>query len=236
MTQATIEPSQAERKGGGAAPTQPPVLKPRTRKNGVQVEADHYLGNYLNLPRMITYWYQAKAVRDCGGRDVMEIGLGMGLTSWILRRWGLNVCAVDFDPALRPECAGDVRAMPFADDTFDTILIAEVLEHLPYAQFDACLRELRRVTRRHVIITLPCALFGIHIGVNVPILEPRFLALGLRQWTKPVFDGQHYWELDRRGYPKRRIRNDLRIAGFEIADEFRPALSLYNYFFVLNKV
>lgn len=216
---------------GQRAITEPAVKKPAA----LQVHADHYLGDYLNLPRMMTYWYQAKAVRDCGGRSVLEIGIGMGLTSWIMKRWGLEVSTLDLDAELSPTCIGDLRAMPFEDGSFDTILIAEVLEHLPFDQFAASLAELRRVCRKNVIVTLPCPLVGIHVGINVPLLEPIFLSLGFRQYSKPRFDGQHYWELDRLGYPKRRIRRELRSAGFEIEREFRPGLSLYNYFFVLKR-
>lgn len=212
------------------------ISKPVERKSSaIQVSQDHYLGDYLNLPRMMTYWYQAKAVRDCGGVSALEIGIGMGLTTWILERWGLNISTLDVDPELRPSAVGDLLKMPFADGSFDTILIAEVLEHLPFERFDESLAELRRVSSKHVIITLPCPLVGVHFGVNVPLLEPFFIALGFRQWSRPRFDGQHYWELDRRGYPKRRIRRHLRDAGFEIVKQFRPGLSLYNYFFVLEK-
>ncbi|MEK6642998.1 MAG: methyltransferase domain-containing protein [Planctomycetota bacterium] len=218
----------------GAGPRTIPVA-PAKKSTALQVHADHYLGDYLNLPRMMTYWYQAKAVRDCGGRSVLEIGIGMGLTSWIMQRWGLEVSTLDLDPELSPTCIGDLRAMPFAEGSFDTILIAEVLEHLPFDQFASCLAELRRVCRKNVIVTLPCPLVGFHVGINVPLLEPIFLALGFRQYSKPRFDGQHYWELDRLGYPKRRIRKALCEGGFKIAREFRPGLSLYNYFFVLEK-
>lgn len=217
-------------RSGGSPAGSPPVAR-----SAIQVPADHYLGDYLNLPRMITYWYQAKAVRDCGGTRVLEIGLGMGLTTWILRRWGMRIETLDLDPALRPTVVGDLLSMPFADNSFDTILIAEVLEHLPFERFDAALAELRRVARCHVVVTLPCPLAGIHLGINLPLLEPAFVALGFRQWSRPRFDGQHYWELDRIGYPKRRIRRHLRAGGFEIAREFRPGLSLYSYFFVLRK-
>jgi len=209
------------------------AISPRAAKP--QVKPEHYQRPYMNLLRMMTYWYQAEAVWDCGGHSVLEVGMGMGLTGWMLRRWGLATTELDIDPALRPNCVGDVRAMPFADGSFDTTLIAEVLEHLPYDEFIACLDELRRVTRRHVVLTLPCALVGIHLGINLPILEPFFCSVGLRQWTRPRYDGQHYWELDRRGYPKRRIRQAIRSAGFEVDKEFRPGLSLYNYFFVLRK-
>lgn len=217
------------------APAETPAATKRPKHSAIQVSQDHYLGDYLNLPRMISYWYQAKAVRDCGGDRALEIGLGMGLTTWILRRWGLDVSTLDVDPALRPSIVGDLRRMPFADNAYDTILIAEVLEHLPFEQFDEALAELRRVTAKSLIITLPCPLVGFNVGLNLPILDPVFLSLGFRQMSKPRFDGQHYWELDRRGYPKRRIRRHLRDAGFEIVREFRPGLSLYNYFFVLRK-
>jgi len=205
------------------------------RRSRLQVTADHYLGDYLNLPRMITYWYQAASVRNCGGNRILEIGIGMGLTTWIMRRWGLDVSTLDLDPALAPTCTGDVRAMPFADDSYDTILIAEVLEHLPIDDLPRCLAELRRVSRRNVVITLPCPLVGFHLGLNLPLLEPLFLSLGFRQMSKPRFDGQHYWELDRLGYPKRRLRSAFRDAGYRITREFRPGLSLYNYFFILEK-
>ncbi len=217
------------------APTETPAATKRPEHSAIQVSHDHYLGDYLNLPRMISYWYQAKTVRDCGGERALEIGLGMGLTTWILRRWGLDVSTLDVDPALRPSIVGDLRRMPFADNAYDTILIAEVLEHLPFEQFDEALAELRRVTGKSLIITLPCPLVGFNVGLNLPILDPIFLSLGFRQMSKPRFDGQHYWELDRRGYPKRRIRRHIRDAGFEIVREFRPGLSLYNYFFVLRK-
>lgn len=205
------------------------------RSHSIQVGADHYGASYLNLPRMVTYWYQADAVRRCGGRQVLEVGVGMGLTAWILRSWGYSLATLDLDAALGPTCVGDVTSMPFCDGAFETILIAEVLEHLPFAAFGGALRELGRVTRRNVIVTLPCPLVGFSVGINICGISPRFFSLGGRQWTRPVFDGQHYWELGRRGYSKRRIRKAIREAGFEIVREFRPGLSLYNYFFVLRK-
>jgi len=165
----------------------------------------------------------------------LEVGVGMGLASWILRRWGYGVETLDLDPALAPTCAGDVMSMPFGTESFDTILIAEVLEHLPYAKLGPALAELRRVTRKHVVVTLPCPLVGFSLGLNICGPEPRFLSLGFRQWTRPVFDGQHYWELGRRGYPKWRIRKLMFEAGYDIEREFRSGFSLYNYFFVLRK-
>ena len=208
---------------------------PRPRIGAPQVSVEHYGPAYLNLLRMITYWHQVATVRRCGGQRVLEIGIGMGLTSFILDKWGYDLETLDFDPALHPTRVGDVREIPYPANSFDTILIAEVLEHIPYDDFTGALRELYRVTKSHVVVTLPCPLVGFSLGINVCGVEPRFLSLGTRLWTKPVFDGQHYWELGRRGYSQGRIREAIRSVGFEITEAYRPSLSVYSYCFVLSK-
>lgn len=220
---------------GGPVAFRDPAPAPRFRASGPQAPVEHYGPAYLNLPRMITYWYQAAAVRRCGGQRVLEVGIGMGLTSFILGKWGYDLETLDLDPALHPTRVGDVRDMPYPDGSFDTILAAEVLEHIPYDDFRTALRELYRVTKSHVIVTLPSPLVGCALGLNVCGLEPRFLWVGTRLWTKPVFDGQHYWELGRRGYSQGRIRDAIRSVGFEITRAYRPGLSLYTYCFVLSK-
>ena len=207
----------------------------RYKPHAIQVEPDHYGRSYFNIPRMIGYLYQADAVHRCGGRNVLEIGVGTGLTSYMLRLWGSHLQTLDLDGRLGPTCVGDATRMPFRDDAFDTILIAEMLEHLPFEEFVPALRELRRVSRRHVVVTLPAPLVGLSLGINICGIYPKFLALGTRQWSRPVFDGQHYWELGRRGYPKRRIRQAIQQAGFHIEKEFRQPFSLYCYFFILRK-
>jgi len=63
---------------------------------------------------------------------------------------------VGVDIAGRPDIRlnlEDIERLPFDDDAFDTVLCADVLEHLDnlHAIFD----ELVRVSRRHVIVSLP---------------------------------------------------------------------------------
>ena len=60
--------------------------------------------------------------------------------------------ARQFNPQIRFHL-GSAYALPFRDDSFDTVLCSEVLEHLEHP-VDA-LRELNRVARRHIILTVP---------------------------------------------------------------------------------
>lgn len=52
--------------------------------------------------------------------------------------------------------AGDARHLPYEDNSFDTVVIAETLEHLPWWQgVRAALEEARRVARKKVLVTVP---------------------------------------------------------------------------------
>ena len=48
---------------------------------------------------------------------------------------------------------GSVYELPFPDDAFDAVVCSEVLEHLDDP--DRAVRELKRVARSHVLITVP---------------------------------------------------------------------------------
>jgi hypothetical protein len=201
----------------------------------IQVDAGSYRRRYMSLPRMITHWHQANAVSEhsLAGAQVLEIGPGAGHTSWLLRQWGMAVTTLDFDPEVRPDIVGDVTQIPCAEGSFDCVLAAEVLEHIPFSEFGKALSELKRVSRGHVVITLPAPFVGASALLNLSGFNPRGLFFGLPYWIAHVFDGEHYWELGKRGYSAWRIRRLIRKHGFRIVSEFRPAPSLYCYFFVL---
>jgi SAM-dependent methyltransferase len=50
---------------------------------------------------------------------------------------------------------GDVSELPFADNHFDCITCLEVLEHLPIEVYNKTLRELARVSKKYLIISVP---------------------------------------------------------------------------------
>ena len=79
---------------------------------------------------------------DVVGVDIADV--------WVeeARRRHNNVPNVRFERA-------DVRDLPFDDDSFDVVICAEVIEHLPDDGWERAVRELDRVSRDVVIISIP---------------------------------------------------------------------------------
>ena len=101
------------------------------------------------------------------GHRVLDMGCGGGRHAFALYRRGAHVVALDMDAAELKDVAGMFEAMaeageagdgasasalrgtayalPFADDSFDRVVAAEVLEHLP--EDSRAMAELFRVLK-----------------------------------------------------------------------------------------
>ncbi len=111
------------------------------------------------------------------GNDVLDIGCSQGITALLLGREGHRVVGVDTDPAAIEYALREVEkeaeyvrrnvkfqlvggeGLPFADESFDTVILGEILEHL--TRPERLLAEAGRLLRPRgrAIITTP---FGVH--------------------------------------------------------------------------
>ncbi len=82
------------------------------------------------------------SLRDRFVGKVLEVGAGTLYSRQTLMRIK-NYVSLDLDITSKPSIVGDVHQLPFADGTFDSILILEVLEHCPEPA--SVLNECRRV-------------------------------------------------------------------------------------------
>lgn len=62
---------------------------------------------------------------------------------------------MDLEAELCPNVVGSITNLPFVDSAFDVAVAFEVLEHLPFEELGRCLSELRRVSKRRVIVSVP---------------------------------------------------------------------------------
>jgi SAM-dependent methyltransferase len=170
---------------------------------------------------MLTVDFERFPVRP--GDRVLDMGCGAGRHAAEACRRGATVVALDMSgPDLKeardrltevdPEGSrgfavlGDGLRLPFADGTFDRIIAAEVLEHVP--SDEAAMAELARVLRP-----------GGVVAVTVPRWGPEKLCWALSDAYHEV-EGGHV-----RIYRKRQLRGRLANVGLErIATHYAHAL------------
>ena len=180
----------------------------------------HYSHSYDNKRRLASYWHQVDECLALGGKSVLVIGQGSGLPSLLLERQGFEVTTVDIQPELKPTVLADVRQLPFSDGAFDVAICSQVLEHLPFDFFMACLYEQSRVVRRGLVLSLPDS--G-RYSTLLPRLFRRTVVLELPNvWFKRwVFNGEHFWEVNTRGQRLRDVQRAIDKVGLKIERTFR---------------
>jgi SAM-dependent methyltransferase len=99
-------------------------------------------------------------VQKHAGRSVLDLGCGFGAYSLALMGTGLNCVGCDINMDYLKTAAREGlpvvnvdSALPFADSSFDTVVMLEVLEHVP--AMETILNEAFRIARKNVLITVP---------------------------------------------------------------------------------
>lgn len=141
--------------------------------NSSQAAADYARANLGSRPEGRFFRSRLQLVQDllasCPGGDLLDAGCGPGVMARALlefRPHDFRITVVDQSPAMVGYCAASVRdvgevhpavgqleAMPFADVSFDVMLVMGALE---YANVRAAVREISRITRQSglVIVTM----------------------------------------------------------------------------------
>jgi len=168
---------------------------------------------------------------------VLELGPGPGLFKLLAGHFGITVETVDIDSELNPDYVASATELPFADNSYDCVCAFQMLEHLPYELSVQAFSEMARVAKDSIVISLPDAKNMWSFSVQ----GPRFRGINIqipRPTLRPSphnFDGQHYWEINKRGYSLRRIIGDLTKNNVDIITSYRVTECLYHRFFVFKK-
>ena len=197
----------------------------------------HFGRNYLGkeIQRFYSYRMQLFYAIKSQPQTILLIGKGDGIVESILRNLDIKVTTLDISKDLTPDFVGTVESLPFKNKSFDVSICCQVLEHLPFEQFRTSLRELRRVTREYLILSLPDA--------------RRFLSLRIQFFSKLKFNWQssffrirplevspmdeHYWEIGIKGTGFKKIKKEIVESGWEIIEIQRVIDFPYHTFYYL---
>jgi len=116
-----------------------------------------YEGTYLSsgLSRLFSYKHQIEIALSFSPQRASIIGIGDNIVGDILRSAGIQVFGIDIDENIKPDICSSVTHLAIHDNAVDITLCCQVLEHLPFNLFVASLKELRRISRKYLVISLP---------------------------------------------------------------------------------
>lgn len=200
----------------------------------VQVSKEHYYNDYDSKKRWISYWHQINETLKTEPKTVLEIGVGNKTVSNYLEKMGIEVTTVDIDVDLNPDYICSVTELDtlFQKDRFDTVLCAEVLEHLPFNYFEEALNQIKKVSNKNVILSLPDSRTH-RAYLKVPLIKEKNIYFQHPFAKSHNFNGEHYWEIGKKGYD---LKSILAIVSkyFVVKEHYNVSEHPYHMFIILE--
>jgi SAM-dependent methyltransferase len=92
-------------------------------------------------------------------RSIVDVGCGDGaITNRLARRWqvtGVDTSSTALAHLETTAIEASATRLPLPDRSFDLVLSSEMLEHMPSDAYAQAIDEMRRVTRRYLLISVP---------------------------------------------------------------------------------
>ena len=218
----------------------------------VQVSKDNYaFDRYVLQDRWLSYYYQIKEATSLMEGEICQsyliIGAGDSIVPDVIKRVVLNtiggvdeeqilVDTFDFDSSLLPTYEGDLREIArIVKKKYDCIICCQVLEHLPYDQFEGILRQLKGICNRRFILSLPQHRLPFVIDVETPWFRKALRCYIEKSWVKSIpWNGQHYWEVGIRGHRRRDIV-EVVSKYFDVERRYVAFGNSYHFFVISKK-
>lgn len=197
----------------------------------------YYSAEHDSEERFSCYWHQIDEIVSRKPKRILEIGIGNGFVSDYLKKRGFDVVTADHNKKLKPDFVSDILSLPFEDNSFDLVACYECLEHLPFDDFAAALRECRRVSKRWVNISIPGSFWAYRIHLDIPRLGSKKILIPkpyFKKEKKPA-NPRHFWEIGLPGTEMDAVTNAILATGLKIEKCFRIFENPYHHMFVLKK-
>lgn len=161
-------------------------------------ESVYFSESYFKLPQLCSFAHQIHDIHSLKPTSILEVGTGNGFTSSFLKRAGFDVVTADINPALEPDICSPIADLPplLSERSFDLVVCCEVLEHIPFANFEDNIEVFRAVGRR-LYLTLPNykRVFGLSGFLRLPKFAPALVGYQIEIPNRKMLDKEHFWEV-----------------------------------------
>jgi predicted SAM-dependent methyltransferase len=113
-----------------------------------------------------------------------------------------------------------------------------MLEHLPYEQALKAFEEMIRVASKNIVISLPDSQPRWVYSFHIPKVGQKVIHLPRPRKKTPVheFNGEHYWEINKKGYPLQKVLDDFSKQNISLLNTYRVPEYPYHRFFIFDKI
>lgn len=201
-----------------------------------------YSGTYIvsGLQRLYSYERQVRSILSLNPKPnkVAVIGVGDKLVLEILRSAHISVVGIDIDPRLNPDICCTVLDMSAVPIDFEAVLCCQVLEHIPFSLFGSALREIRRINKGVLVLSVPDIRRFFSLRITAPLIGKVNLQCSLPTLKRKPFDKKrtesmgHHWEIGFAGFEYRKIVSALESSGWRITEHFRVDDMPWHSFFI----
>jgi uncharacterized UPF0146 family protein len=182
----------------------------------------------------VYYWYQQKLMEGLvvpGEDKVLELGVGSGFAANYGRSRGVDITTLDIDEEKKPDIVANVVTYDF-DCRYDHLMAFEILEHIPYTEFEKIIRRIPTFIGKYAFISLPRnEEVAFKIDLAIPRLPP--IKYEWRRLKNRITTKAHHWEMDYGEHTTESVKALFTECGLRIA---RTLVCDYIRFYALEVV
>jgi len=107
------------------------------------------------------YWMVSEWVNYLKPKKVLDVGCGRGpylvaLKEFEVECYGIDKSEEAIEASLVPNLVtlGDIKQIPYPDNSFDLVICIDVLEHLNLEEIPIAIKELIRVSNKYILCSI----------------------------------------------------------------------------------
>lgn len=173
-----------------------------------------YLTRFFDFAEWFVLYNIVKDAVELNPSSILDIGIGNGLLSSLLKDSVESYVTFDINENLKPDLVGDIRKHHSSlDNMYDLAVCTQVLEHIEFSDVPQCLRNICGYLRERgrLIVSVPHQ--KLYFMWMIPTNKPYIITMP-RFFMKRSIDVHHKWEIGR-GVQVNMLERAFKEAGFK---------------------
>jgi len=207
-------------------------------------------GKFLTENHFFSYYLQMKTIYELQVKTVLEIGPGENFIQMYMSTLGIKYDTMDVMADSNPTYLTSLAELNTNEikTNYEMVCAFQMLEHLPYEEFEANLNKMKNLSSKYVFISLPYSCNKFALGLNLQFGQKKKISKSLqlifptnkpnrryREEYKHEFPwAVHYFEIGREGFALKKVLSDIEKTGLRVIDTFHSQ-NAFHYFILAEK-